>query len=206
MKLKHLEMILETIEPIADPRTELEQYGTPPPLAARLLYHARINGDIEGKRVLDLGCGTGILACGAALLSANAVVGVDIDPRAIEAARRNAGRLGVEVEFHVSDVAALDRARCGRFDTVVMNPPFGAQRRHADRPFIDRALALGKAVYGIFNAGSRRFIADYVRGRAEIAEIIGSSLPMKRTFLHHRRERIEIPVEIIVMRRIDDEP
>ncbi len=204
MKLRQLEMSLEAIEPITDPRAELEQYGTPAPLAARLLFHARMNGDIEGRRVLDLGCGTGILACGAALLSAFAVVGVDIDPRAIEAARRNAACLGLNVEFHVSDVATLDRARCGRFDTVVMNPPFGAQRRHADRPFIDRALALGKVVYGIFNAGSRRFIADYVRGRAEIGEVIVSPLPMRRTFPHHRRDRMDISVEIIVLRRIDD--
>ncbi|HZD42734.1 MAG TPA: METTL5 family protein, partial [Methanomicrobiales archaeon] len=154
-------------------------------------------------RVLDLGCGTGILACGAALLSAPDVVGVDIDAGAIEAARRNAAHLQVSVKFHVSDIADLDAEECGPFDTVVMNPPFGAQRRHADRPFIDTALRLGHVVYGIFNAGSRPFLSEYTRDRAEIDEVIAAPLPLRRTFSHHRKDRLDIPVEIVRMVRIE---
>ena len=43
-----------------------------------------------GQRVLDVGTGTGILAIAAALLGAGAVVGVDVDPQAVDAARVNA--------------------------------------------------------------------------------------------------------------------
>ena len=137
MNLRHLEMRLERLQGFDRPRTSLEQYQTPAPVAARLLHHAAMQGAIEGRRVCDLGCGTGVLACGAALLGASAVTGVDIDPAAIEIARRNADMLGVTVAFIVADIRNPDIDWAGlACDTVVMNPPFGAQRAHADRPFI----------------------------------------------------------------------
>ena len=55
MKLKQLEMTLQRLAGFSRPRPALEQYQTPAPLAARLLYHALMKGDIEGKRVCDLG-------------------------------------------------------------------------------------------------------------------------------------------------------
>lgn len=97
MNLRHLEMELERLEGFERPTSRLEQYGTPAPVAARLLHHAAMQGAIEGRRVVDLGCGTGILGCGAALLGASAVTGLDIDPAAVAAARRNADRLGLDI-------------------------------------------------------------------------------------------------------------
>jgi ribosomal protein L11 methyltransferase len=56
----------------------------------------RITG---GETVLDYGCGSGILAIAALKLGASRVVGVDIDPNAVAAARANARRNGVAAEF-----------------------------------------------------------------------------------------------------------
>jgi putative methylase len=202
MNLRQLEMRLERLQGFERPAARLEQYQTPPSVAARLLFHACMQGAIEGRRVCDLGCGTGILSCGAALLGAASVTGVDIDPRAIGQARRNAEMLGVAVEFLVADIRSPEIDWEGlKCDTVVMNPPFGAQKAHADRPFIDRALELGEVVYGIFNAGSTQFVAAYTDGRAVIEEVIRCSFPMRRTFAHHRRERVDIPVEVIRLHR-----
>ncbi|MDD1654238.1 MAG: 50S ribosomal protein L11 methyltransferase, partial [Methanomicrobiales archaeon] len=99
MRLRHLEMALEGLEGFSSPSAAREQYRTPAVLAARLLHHAWSRGDIAGKSILDLGCGTGILACGAMLLSARQAVGVDLDPEALETAGENARRLGVMVTF-----------------------------------------------------------------------------------------------------------
>ena len=85
------------------PRAALEQYQTPAHLAARLLYHALMKGDIEGKNVCDLGCGTGMLAIGAALLGAGSVKGVDSDPQAVKDANANAALFDAEVSFIVAD-------------------------------------------------------------------------------------------------------
>lgn len=57
-----------------------------------------------GQCVLDYGCGSGILAIAAARLGASRVVGVDIDPAAVDAARLNAERNGVAGDFQ--DAAA----------------------------------------------------------------------------------------------------
>lgn len=203
MNLRQLEMQLERLEGFERPTARLEQYQTPAPVAARLLHHAAMQGAIEDRRVCDLGCGTGILACGAALLGAAAVTGVDIDPAAIAVARKNAEMFGLAVEFIVADVRNPDLDRVAlSCDTVVMNPPFGAQKAHADRPFIDLALEIAGEVYGIFNEGSTPFVAAYTEGRAELEEVIRCAFPMKRTFAHHRRERVDIMVEVIHLRRI----
>jgi len=198
MRLRTLEIALEGLEGFGRPDPRTEQYGTPAVLAARLLHHAHLLGDIGGKAVCDLGTGTGILACGAALLGAARVVGVELDPDALAVARRNAARLGAEVTFVPGDVR--DRSLIdglGSFDTVVMNPPFGAQDPHADRPFVDAALTLAPVVYGIFNTGSIPFMEAYTAGRAEIEFAIGGILPLRRTFPFHRRDVVEIDVEIL---------
>jgi putative methylase len=198
MKLKRLEMTLQRIDGFSRPRAALEQYQTPAPLAARLLYHALMKGDIEGKVVCDLGSGTGVLAIGAALLGAESVKGVDIDPKAVGVARANAVLLDADVEFIVADVqdSALPTL-LGSCDTVIMNPPFGVQKVHADRPFIDLALSVAPVTYSIFNAGSTQFIKTYTAGRAAIDERVGGVFPIKRTFAFHTQDVQEIGVEIL---------
>jgi putative methylase len=201
MKLRTLERELERLRNIRDPEVWLEQYRTPPSVAARLLFHAAMRGDIGGKGVCDLGCGAGILSCGAALLGASHVRGVDIDPRSIEVARANAASAGVDVEFLIADVgngAAFKEYSC---DTVIMNPPFGAQRRHADRPFIDRALSIGGVVYGIFNTGSLPFVQAYVGERGFIEGAVSGKFSLPPTFAFHTCDRVEIEVEILCIRK-----
>lgn len=76
-------------------------------------------GGLAGKRVLDFGCGSGILAIAAGLLGAAETTGVDNDPQAILATKENAARNGVAV------TALLPREFAGgtpaSFDVVVAN-------------------------------------------------------------------------------------
>jgi putative methylase len=202
MRLNELERTLEGVEGFSTPSSLLEQYKTPAPLAARLLYHASLRGDISGKRVCDLGCGTGILSIGAVLLGAASATGIEADHKALAIARRNAENFGTFITFLAGDLSDPGLvAGIGIFDTVVMNPPFGAQKAHADRPFIDAGLVLAPVIYGIFNAGSRHFLERYLEGRGVIEEIIGGLLPIRRSFSFHRKDVREIPVEIMVIRR-----
>lgn len=52
---------------------------------------------VRGKRVLDFGCGSGVVAIAAALAGAREVIACDIDPQALEATRKNAQLNGVEL-------------------------------------------------------------------------------------------------------------
>ena len=69
-----------------------------------------------GARVLDYGCGSGILAIAAALLGAGDVTGVDIDPQAVAAAQANSAANEVVARYTAPDALAP-----GRFDIVVAN-------------------------------------------------------------------------------------
>jgi ribosomal protein L11 methyltransferase len=67
------------------------------------LVLAELEGIVEsGHRVLDVGCGSGILGIGAVLLGASHVVAVDIDPDAVVATRENAERNQMLTQFEVS--------------------------------------------------------------------------------------------------------
>jgi len=174
-------------------RAELEQVATPAEAAADLLLAAvRLDG-LEGRSVLDLGSGTGRLAIGAALLGAESVVGLELDPALVEVARAAAQSAGVRVEFRPGDVTEWQRPA----ELVVMNPPFGAQRRHADRAFWDRALVLAeRSVHAFALADSRTFIARRVVARgAQVLETQPVAWELPRTFPHHTRHRVPLPVD-----------
>jgi putative methylase len=203
MRLRRLEMLLEKVGGFENPSAEMEQYQTPASLAARLLYTAFLAGDIIDLRVLDLGSGTGTLGIGAALLGAGEVIGVENDTDANQVARQNALKMGVDLHIIRADMRdPAGQEEIPMADTVVMNPPFGAQMEHADRPFIDIALSRAEVVYGIFNRGSEQFIRQYTAGRAEIASVIAAQCTIPRTFFFHSEDRRDIPVEIIVLRQI----
>lgn len=57
--------------------------------------------DLTGKTVVDFGCGSGILGIAALKLGAKRVIGIDIDPQALEASRDNAERNGVADQLEV---------------------------------------------------------------------------------------------------------
>lgn len=199
MKLRQLEMCLQKVQGFHSPVAELEQYMTPAPLAARLLHEAALAGDIEGMTVADLGCGTGMLSIGAALLGAT-VIGVDIDEAALKIARKNAETFGVDIEWLRMRID--ETAKPLTADTVLMNPPFGAQKEHADRPFIDFALLTAPVCYGIFNKGSIPFLEAYTKKTAVITSKTAAMLNIPKQFAFHTQENLEIAVEIVRLERI----
>ncbi len=72
---------------------------------------------LQSKRVLDYGCGSGILAIAAQKLGSGKTIGIDIDPQAMVAGKQNAQNNQVNVEFYLPD-HALDLPK---FDVVVAN-------------------------------------------------------------------------------------
>ena len=116
-----------------------------------------------GCSVLDYGCGSGILAIAAARLGAGSVVGVDIDPLAVEAARANSQRNAVTATFHDSAQPVA-----GAYDLVVANILSNPLR------------VLAPAICAHVRSGGRLALSGILREQAdEIAEIYGQWLPMQ---------------------------
>ena len=82
------------------------------------------------KSLVDVGCGSGILALLAASLEVPFVLGFDIDLRAVAVSRANAARnnLMARVQWMAGTAAAV----CSRFDCVVANLPYGVILKGAD--------------------------------------------------------------------------
>ncbi len=154
MRKRELEIALQQVRPFEEPVVAMEQYMTPATIAADVLFEAYRHGDIEGMKVVDLGCGTGMLSIGSWMLYAGMVMGFDASESALDTARSNAAMLGADVEFELADVSSVDEGA----DTVVMNPPFGCQSPHADRPFLEKAIALSECVYSFHMAESLDFV------------------------------------------------
>lgn len=74
-------------------------------LARHVLDHPEL---VAGRRVLDLGAGSGLVAIAAALAGAGEVRAVDVDPYAVTAARLNAAANGVSIEAAQADLLDLD--------------------------------------------------------------------------------------------------
>jgi precorrin-6B methylase 2 len=94
-------------------------FGTGTHCTTRLLLEeiaARIRG---GERVLDVGCGSGVLGLGALRLGASRVVAADIDPAAVEATLSNAALncFGPKLEASTAPLGKIE----GTFDVVVAN-------------------------------------------------------------------------------------
>jgi putative methylase len=202
VRRSELVRLVQRVPGFPDPRPELEQLSTPAEAAATLLGAAdRLDG-LRGRSVLDLGCGTGRLAIGAAALGAAPVTGVDADASAIAVARRAARAAGLAVAFRLGTVGPAGEGA----DVVVMNPPFGAQRAHADRPFWDAAFARARrSVYAFSLEASRSFIArQAVERGAQVVEVVPVPWGLARTFAHHRRARVELNVDLWAIRTDHD--
>ena len=85
--------------------------------------------DLNGKTVIDFGCGSGILAIAALKLGAAKAIGIDIDPQAIQASRDNAQRNGVSERLEL--YLPQDQPESMKADVVVANILAGPLRELA---------------------------------------------------------------------------
>ncbi len=191
MKKKELELKLQAIQAkYSSPDPRLEQYLTPPWMASDILYNAFLLGDIGGKEVIDLGCGTGTFAIGAHILGAR-VTGVDVDPKAIEVARS----ICPSIEYICSDVNDFNPGR--GWDTSIQNPPFGSQKKGADRPFIKKSSEIAHTLYTMHLDISSGFIIKLILSLGgRITHEKRYKFPIPYTYKHHRKEVERVDVRM----------
>lgn len=196
-KKKHLEMAIQKVPKHPNPKVGLEQYSTPATIAADLLWNAYSLGDIADKKVMDLGCGTGIFAIASKLLGAASAIGVDIDKDSTDLASSYCG----DVDFICSDICDLENDF--DVDTIFQNPPFGSQKnakKGADLKFISKVIELSpKVLYSFHMASTEEFLISYFeKNDLEITHIFRYNFPIPKIYEFHTRESAN--VEVIVIR------
>jgi len=196
MRKKHLAILLSQLSPRPRPKLHWEGYTLDAESAAEIAHIAgQVNDDIRGKGVIDLGCGTGILAISASLLGAKFVVGVDIDRDAVKVAGENAEALDATVEFAICDIDSI----LGHFETTIMNPPFGSWRRGADVVFLEKAIAISETIYSLHKRGdaNRAFLGSKVAELGGMVDrIYELEITIPRPFDFHQRDRYRIEADL----------
>lgn len=196
-----LEKAIAEVKPHPLPKAYFEQYTIPPDVAAEILYIAAyVHDDIAEKTVVDLGCGTGRLAIGAALLGAKETFGVDIDQSAVRTAKKNASKLRVskKTNWIIADIEVLR----GHFNTVLQNPPFGVQRRGADRKFIEKALEISHKVYSLHKSGenNRVFIKRFIELHGgKVTGIFPLEMNIPKMFEFHTKRKHSLKVDLYLI-------
>jgi len=100
--------------PVADPAAaDVVRYGPDIATEAEL----RLLGQVADKRVLELGCGSGVASVALAVQGARPI-GLDFSHEHLTRARHLADRAGVRVEFHEGDLADLAFSRADTVDAV----------------------------------------------------------------------------------------
>lgn len=198
-----LERWLQKVEAHPSPKAFLEQYVIPADVAAEMLFLAAYaHNDVIGKVIVDLGCGTGRLAIGTVLLGAKKAVGIDIDKMSVKIAKANAVKLAVKerTDWVAGDLDILH----GNFDAVLQNPPFGVQKRSADRRFLLKALELAPRVYSLHKSGeaNRGFIKRFIEGHGgKVTSVYQMKLNIPKLFKFHTKRIHEVNVDLYRIER-----
>ena len=147
-------------------------FGTGHHCTTQLMIESMLDGSPEGKRVLDMGSGTGVLAIVAAKLGAESVLAVEIDDMAEESVRENIALNGVaeKIESICGDASAIE----GRaFDIVLAN--INRNILLADMEAYDKTLTAGGHLV------LSGFLAEDVDILVEKAASLGYKLAKRRT-------------------------
>ena len=133
-------------------------FGTGSHVSTRLILQQLEHRLHRGERVLDYGCGSGILAIVAAKLGAGEIAAVDIDPQALETTAANAVANGVHLR-----VALPESLPAGTYDLVLANilagPLIALEPLLAARPRAGGRILLS----GILQAQAAGVVAAYAR-------------------------------------------
>jgi len=199
MKLRQLESHLQQVEEFEKPKILLEQYPTRPHIAACMLHTMQASfGDIENKLVADLGSGCGVLSVGAVMLGAGAVTGFDIDMDALDILKENVAEFELEnLDVVQCDVRSIEMRL--KFDTVVMNPPFGTKHNKGmDMLFVRRGLDIGDVVYSLHKTSTREHVLKKAKEWGVDVQVIAElRYDLPATYKHHKKSSVDIEVDFV---------
>tara|TARA_B100001996_G_scaffold356642_1_gene320067 strand:+ start:2203 stop:2796 length:594 start_codon:yes stop_codon:yes gene_type:complete len=184
-------MLLSGLEQIHSQSVELEQYSTDGDLAARWLTDIFAFGDLqEGRTVVDLGSGNGVLGLGALKLGLDRAILIDSDQEACDTAQSNAENMGLAESVQVIHASiGTYPIEIDSTDVIISNPPWGRQSPKADRPFLDTILS-ARVTSHLMHSAEASHIEPLFEGHGWSVERYGEAdFSLPAAFSHHSRLR-----------------
>ena len=213
---RELGIFLSKLAVFEKAKVHLEQYPSDSNVAAELLWHiALYQEDLEEQKIIDLGCGTGILGVGALVLGVSFVEFIDVDPSVYARLKENIAfaedyfETSFEGQWSFSNCNVLSCERSGdtslESDTIViMNPPFGTKKRHIDKKFLQVAFKMAPRVYSMHKTSTMPFIEAFCRTEGvSMRWREDLSFPIKNTMEGHKRKIQRIEVSVFYFERFD---
>jgi len=206
MKKKEIVSIIQNTATFSNPKIELEQYCIDASSAVDFLYFVGFEfDDIKNRLIFDFGAGTGRLSIASAYFRATYVLSIDIDWSAIKILNKNILNLDLKhIIFPIcSDIDKFEISNSilpkNLKITTIMNPPFGVQKKAADRVFLEKAFKISDVVYSVHLANVKvsKFISNYIKNlNWKIDYVYPFNMILERTFPFHSKKRKNINVEI----------
>jgi len=189
---KQLAITLSRLQSFEKPSIRLEQYPTDSEIAAEIIWHAQLSGDIYKKTIADLGCGTGVLGIGSMFFEPKKVFFIDVDERTIKKLENNLQLFDLSnYEIINSDVKEFNE----KVDTVIQNPPFGTKNEHADKIFLEKAFSIANVVYSFHKLSTRKFVEAITKdNNFEVTHFFKFDFPLKQTQFYHTKKIHKIEV------------
>ena len=192
MRQRHLAMRLSSLAPHPCQSVELEQYPTEGNLAAAWLTKIELGDGFEGKHILDLGAGNGVLGIGAAFLGAAHITMVECDDAAVDVLQQNVA----EVEGK-GVCTVLERTIDGTpltlqqpVDMAVMNPPWGVQTQRADRVFFETLFAMEiPLIHFIHSIDAEHLLPLAQANGYELHSIYQDDFRLPAVYSHHSKNK-----------------
>ena len=201
---RDLEVQLSRLKNFENPSLELEQYATPSHIAAEWIWTMAMKREVAGKTILDAACGPGILGIGLLLMGARKVFFVDKDRGTMNSCVENYNQIKEEYEvgealFVTGDISTFDE----QVDIVVQNPPFGTKTEHADKKFLEKALAIAVIVYSMHKYSTQRFVEAIAHDFGfTITDFWRFEFPIKAAFKFHEKPKVMIDVGLWRMEKM----
>lgn len=198
--------MIQKTEPFSDPQVELEQYTIDAKCAVDIAYIAGVEfDDIREHFIFDFGTGTGRLSLASAFFNPHKIVSIDIDCSALRRLRLNALSLNLwdKIDPICTEISKFE-PNLGFLKqkiniTTIMNPPFGVQRKRADRSFLKKSFSLSDVIYSIHlnNEKVTKFISKFANEHQwRIDFIFPFNMVLEHSFWFHTQKKKNIDVNL----------
>ncbi len=197
-KLEQISNFISTIQEFQYPKVILEQYSLPSDLIAFIFISQWKY--LENKSIVDLGCGTGRFTLPLRKYITKKVLGVDIDEISVKHMLQVAHKEKLEVDSLVTSIEFLEAFNWSKkFQTCIMNPPFGTKRRKIDFIFLIKAMTFASTIISIHKSNFRTRKRIFQMGgnnNMDVSIVSTVEFSLLPSMIFHHKEKHIVRIDI----------